>query len=164
LYVRWICVVATAERKLAKRAGEAVGAATGGDCDRATCRRWKNAVKQIDVCSQVVIVTYIQSLGFPTVMAFVPYFVVTIPKNRKTIPVSCARIHKILVLGGRLPTNDVSLVVPQSPGLRLSVRLESRSLIRSSHPYGLPLSSRETKCVPLVVSDGIACPSHAHYS
>ena len=35
-----ICVVATAERKLAERAGEAIGAATGGDCDRATCRRW----------------------------------------------------------------------------------------------------------------------------
>ncbi len=34
-----ICVDATAERKLAERAGEAIGAATGGDCDRATCRR-----------------------------------------------------------------------------------------------------------------------------
>ena len=45
MYVRRICVVATAERKLAKRAGEAVGAATGGDCYRATCRRC-NETKQ----------------------------------------------------------------------------------------------------------------------
>ena len=37
-----VSVADTAKRKLAKRAGEAVGAATGGDCDRATCRRCNN--------------------------------------------------------------------------------------------------------------------------
>jgi len=144
LYVRRICVDATAERKLAKRAGEAVGAATGGDCDRATCRRCNNKT-QHKKQTIVLIVTKVTKqrikLQCDTQRPSKNHTI-----KRKTIKESKDILYcfpsyvRFLVALSLIPTNDVSLVVPHQASLPAIVQPEKQALTRCSHHSGLRLS------------------------